>query len=231
MDLASIVEVYRETLADQTVSRREVNVVRDALRNGDLDQRELAVLRSEIFAMARSALTQTNAVEIIDWLEDASKLILEVSRKPPNQVKTEYWFSPGDDCLNAIIGKLKGARRSLEICVFTITDDRIVEAILQARSRRVAVRIITDNDKSLDAGSDIRRLAGEEIAVKVDETPNHMHHKFAIIDGGLLLTGSYNWTRSACFLNQENLLATNDERAVAAYLGEFQKLWRTLPDY
>jgi hypothetical protein len=33
--------------------------------------------------------------------------------------------------------------------VFTITDDRITEEIVDALKRGVAIRIITDNDKSL----------------------------------------------------------------------------------
>lgn len=205
--------------------------MRDSLREADFDQRELAILRSEVFDLARDALSPENAKALIDWLEDATKTILEISRKPPNRTWTNSYFSPGDDCLNAILGKLRGARQTLDICVFTITDDRIVEEIQAARRRRVAVRIITDNDKARDAGSDIHRMAGEGIDVKVDVTPNHMHHKFAIIDGDVVLTGSYNWTRSACFSNQENLIATNDENAVEAFSTEFQKLWRTLVEY
>jgi len=231
MDLTPILDAYRATLADNRVSRAELKGVRALLRDADLDQRELAILRSEIFELARSAQSSANAAELIDWLEDASKPILEVSRKPPNRVWTECYFSPGEDCLRAIIGKLRGARRSVDICVFTITDDRIVNEILAAAHRRVPVRIITDNDKSRDAGSDIRRLAREGVAVKVDVTTDHMHHKFAILDGNVVLTGSYNWTRSACSHNQENLIATNDEGAVEAFTGEFQKLWRTMADY
>ncbi|WP_309398798.1 phospholipase D-like domain-containing protein [Cerasicoccus maritimus] len=230
-DLATIEAALRQTLADGKISRSELQAVRGLLRDAELDRRELAILRAKIFDLARSQLDAGNALELIDWLEDASKTVLEIQRKPPQQIQSSAYFSPGVDCLNAIIGSLRSARKSLDICVFTITDDRIVEAILDARQRRVAVRIVTDNDKARDAGSDVRRMDRAGVAVKVDVAPDHMHHKFALIDGARLLTGSYNWTRSAASHNQENLLITNDGSAVEAYQAEFEKLWRTMADY
>ncbi|GHB97000.1 phospholipase D-like domain-containing protein [Cerasicoccus arenae] len=230
-DLAPITAAFGQTLADGNISRSELQAVREVLRDADLDNRELAILRSQIFDLARKRLSAHNAAALFDWLEDASKVILEISRKPPQRIRSDAYFSPGDDCLNAIIGNIRSARRTLDICVFTITDDRIVEAIQAARQRRVALRIITDNDKSYDGGSDIHRLDRSGIAVKIDQTSSHMHHKFALIDGQRVLTGSYNWTRSAAMNNQENILVTDENKLVASYQAEFEKLWRAMADY
>jgi len=46
-----------------------------------------------------------------------------------------------------------------------------------------------------------------------------------VIDGCMIMTGSFNWTRSAVLENNENVLVTKDEGAVAAYSGQFEKLW------
>lgn len=48
-----------------------------------------------------------------------------------------------------------------------------------------------------------------------------MHHKFAIVDDRLLLTGSFNWTYNS---NAENLLLTDDTAALTAYRDEFERL-------
>jgi len=55
-----------------------------------------------------------------------------------------------------------------------------------------------------------------------------MHHKFAILDGETLLTGSYNWTRGAARDNEENLVVTTDLRFIAPFVDTFDRLWEKL---
>jgi phosphatidylserine/phosphatidylglycerophosphate/cardiolipin synthase-like enzyme len=144
---------------------------------------------------------------------------------PRNPSLAEAWFSPHDDCAGRIMNLMGEARNTADLCVFTITDDRISSSILAAHARGVRLRIISDNDKAHDLGSDIERLAAAGIAVRIDRTPFHMHHKFAIIDGRRLLNGSYNWTRGAARDNQENLIVCDDPRLVSAFTQEFEQLW------
>ena len=114
----------------------------------------------------------------------------------------------------------------MDICVFTITDNRIADAIEKAHRRRVQIRVISDDDKAMDAGSDIDRLGRSGVPVRVDRSEHHMHHKFAIFDKTRLLTGSYNWTRSASLYNDENFLITGDAELLKAFTRMFDKLWR-----
>jgi phosphatidylserine/phosphatidylglycerophosphate/cardiolipin synthase-like enzyme len=58
-----------------------------------------------------------------------------------------------------------------------------------------------------------------------------MHHKFAIIDSRLVLTGSYNWTRSAAAYNHENILVTGNKQVVNSFEKEFSRLWQELEMY
>ncbi|GHA74701.1 phospholipase D-like domain-containing protein [Pontibacter akesuensis] len=143
---------------------------------------------------------------------------------PPNSA----YFSPGDDCLHAILESINTAAHSLKICVFTISDDRISSAIEQAHRRGVKVKIITDNEKLYDTGSDIKSLAAAGLDIRVDISHNHMHHKFAILDNGAILTGSYNWTRSAANYNHENILITHDRETMLAYRKQFDLLWEEM---
>ena len=64
------------------------------------------------------------------------------------------------------------------------------------------------------------------VEVVVDNTEHHMHHKFALFDRRILLTGSYNWTVSAARRNCENIAVTDDRRLVRAYGEEFERLLR-----
>ena len=140
-------------------------------------------------------------------------------------MENQVFFSPGEDCVNHIIDLINEAYIQLDICVFTISDDRISRAIVEAMKNGVEIRIISDNFKVEDTGSDIEDLSRVGIPVKLDTTDNHMHHKFMIVDKKIVLTGSYNWTRSAALYNQENILSMDDEEVVSKFSNEFEKLW------
>jgi len=53
----------------------------------------------------------------------------------------------------------------------------------------------------------------------------HMHHKFCVIDGHILITGSFNWTNQAVKENQENVIILNDKELCMKYTAEYNKLW------
>ena len=165
---------------------------------------------------------------MLAWLEEVTRAIREVGQAAARPVVAEAYFSPGDDCPRAIGRLLASAGRTADICVFTITDDRLSDAILEAHRRGVAVRIIADDAKAEDLGSDVGRFERAGIPTRVDRSPFHMHHKFAILDGETLLTGSYNWTRGAARDNEENLIVTTDPRFLAPFQETFDRLWAKL---
>jgi len=179
-------------------------------------------LRSEVFKLAHENISEFRNEQIIDWLEEANKLILP---KTETGIYTKSFFSPGTSCLDTINMNIGSAIRKIDICVFTISDDRIRDKIVYAINKGVSVRIITDDDKTMDKGSDIEFLLNRGAKVKMDDSPHHMHHKFALFDDEILLTGSYNWTRSASQYNQENILETDDPKAIDQYKKEFERLW------
>ena len=223
--VGQLIEKYEKTFRDGRFSRGERQAIQQLLAESDLTDRQLDNLRSRLFKLAKTKVTSAKSQDSIDWLENALKTI---PTKPVSTSTSKVFFSPGERCLKAITGLLGHARRSVDICVFTITDNRITDAIIRAHDRQVKVRIISDNDKAHDAGSDIFRLKGEGIPLRTDRTPDHMHHKFALIDGNTALTGSYNWTRSAADDNFENILVTDEPKVVKPYQREFDRLWRTL---
>src|SRR5262249_37583559 len=156
--------------------------------------------------------------EALEWLEGVLKVLIRDPQKTAPTDFAEAHFSPGDDCPRKIAQCFERARQKADVCVFTITDDRITSAVLNAHRRGVAIRIITDNDKATDEGSDIVRLDEAGIPVRVDRTEYHMHHKFAIFDEQTLLTGSYNWTRGAARYNNENFIVTGDRRLITPFM-------------
>lgn len=54
-----------------------------------------------------------------------------------------------------------------------------------------------------------------------------MHNKFVVIDGRILITGSFNWTTQAVTSNQENLCIIDNEELAKKYTAEFERLWKS----
>jgi mitochondrial cardiolipin hydrolase len=213
-----------QTLEDRRLSGGEKRALVETLRDEGLNEQQRAWSRHRAFELAQAELADPKAKDVLNWLEEVNKLLL-----PPVEAakssKAEAFFSPGNDCAYRIIDLLSAAHYSADLCIFTIADDRISSAVLSAHQRRVKVRILSDNDKAYDAGSDIERFRQAGIPVRVDRGPDHMHHKFAVFDNRTLLTGSFNWTRSASTGNHENIIVSDDERLVGPFVREFQALW------
>lgn len=218
--------ILQQTLDDHRLSRNERRVLRETLKEFIRDRPSQGTCHRTAFELARDTIDPVNSSAVLEWLEDVSQVIRQAAEPDQAMPDSEVVFSPGDHCWRKIQGLLRSSRHSVDICVFTITDDRITSSILDAHHRRVAVRIITDNDKAFDRGSDIDRLADAGVDVCVDRTPHHMHHKFAIFDRTRLLTGSYNWTRSAATSNEENFIVTNDVKLRTSFQSEFDRLWQ-----
>lgn len=215
-------DVLRATLEDNYLSRGERHAIKELLSDSDPKTYDEKYFRSRAFALARERMPTPEARAVLEWLEG----VVRATDPPQSREVSEVHFSPGPSCLRAIASRLKHAAKSVDICVFTITDDRLAKEILAAHERGVLVRIITDDDKAHDRGSDVHRLAQRGVEVRVDKTEHHMHHKFAIFDDDVVVTGSYNWTRSAAEYNAENLLVTDDSRLVKPYRRRFDELWR-----
>jgi len=167
---------------------------------------------------------QPNHQAALKWLENVVKTIDSVRKNEP--VSQSAYFSPGSTCQSKIIALIKNAKSQIKICVFTISDDKISEAILAAFKRGIDVKVVTDNDKANDLGSDIYRLSDRGVSIKIDQSPSHMHHKFAIVDNRQLINGSFNWTRSASKYNQENVTVGNDQKLIKHFDRIFDDLWQ-----
>ncbi|MCG8582080.1 MAG: phospholipase D-like domain-containing protein [Bacteroidales bacterium] len=218
----------KQTLEDRILSKGEKKALKTVISEKQLSKHDLNRVRSEIFSEAREHFKDYKHLQVIDWLEETNKLILP---KEQQNFYCRSYFSPGQECLSTILTQISYAVRKIDICVFTISDNEIRDRIEYAINKGVKVRIITDDDKTNDLGSDIEYLQRKGAIVKIDNTSHHMHHKFAIFDNEVLLTGSYNWTRSAAQFNQENILETNDQKAIESYQKEFDKLWGTMNVY
>ena len=224
MDFDALDRSLRESAQDFTLDAGEKLQLREL--GQQLDAARVRFLRNRAFDIARETMLATPAetLDVLRWLEQVVKTLDAANEAAP--VVSSAYFSPGDTCLRRLRDLMRGCKATLDICVFTIADDRLTDAILECHARGVQVRVVSDNDKQHDSGSDIDRLRARGVQVRVDDAPSHMHHKFALFDGRVLANGSFNWTRSATRDNDENLVVSDDANLVRVFGLQFGKLWQ-----
>jgi phosphatidylserine/phosphatidylglycerophosphate/cardiolipin synthase-like enzyme len=139
------------------------------------------------------------------------------------------YFSDHDRIARRIIAAINHTRNSLDVAMFSFTDRRIEAAMAAAARRGVRVRIVADASQADDRHSEIPYLRSAGIKVRLSGgyrgQRSIMHDKFAVFDGRLVETGSFNWTISGEDYNYENAVFLSDPQAVASYENEFERIW------
>jgi cardiolipin hydrolase len=227
--MEEIIRLFEESFKQKAFSPKDKSDIARLLAQQKIhtNTRGKNILTQQLFDICRSEGANANVIEVVNWLEEAMR-VLRTNAPATDASFNKAYFNPHSSCFDATLNRLNSAKESMKICMFTISDDRVAKALLRAHSKGVKIKIITDNDKIKDLGSDILRLAKAGIEILMDDTPNHMHHKFVVIDRQILITGSYNWTRSAADFNHENLLITDNPRIVSPFIQEFEKLWEEM---
>ncbi len=123
-----------------------------------------------------------------------------------------------------VIRLIRGAEQSIEIAAYELRIDNITQALARAQERGVQVRIVTD-DSHFDSRY-IRSLIEAGIEVRHDGNRDAlMHDKFLIADGEVVATGSFNFTNTGAYNNQNNLVVFWDRELARIFSQEFEKLF------
>jgi len=136
-------------------------------------------------------------------------------------------FSRTMDCSSLIGYWISRANESIHIMIYGFTLDYLSEALIDAVKRGVEVEVVIEKESAYWRGSEYERLLQAGVDVKLDGNPYIMHHKVAIIDGKIVITGSYNWTWSAENRNDENVIILMSRSLAKSYEKEFQRVWST----
>lgn len=141
----------------------------------------------------------------------------------------EVYFcaDPHGTCSDVVVGLVAGAGSTVECAVFSFTDDDIAQAMVDAVGRGVQVWVVYDSEQGSGATmkKTIELLGDGGVYLRRDGNSSYMHHKFAVIDGETVATGSFNFTNNANWNNDENLLVLRSAGVAGEYSAEFQRVW------
>ncbi len=146
---------------------------------------------------------------------------------PINQgASFDIGFSPDQGSLPLVIEAINSSKKSIHVAAYSFTSKPIAEALLAAKNRGVDVKVIADQKSNSGKYSATTYLANNQVPVKLNGNYPIFHHKFMVIDGATLETGSFNYSAAAASKNAENVLVLwNVPQIVATYDKEWQQLW------
>ncbi len=143
-------------------------------------------------------------------------------------------FSDQTQISSHLIRAIDATKKTLDIAIYELAIREVRDALVRAKGRGVAVRLVMDQghlypekatahrtpevQSLVDAGFALKTLRG-------GDAYGIMHNKFAVFDGALLETGSYNWTRAADAQHYENALFDGDAARIASYQRYWDWLW------
>ena len=137
-------------------------------------------------------------------------------------------FAPEDDCTAAIVAEFDKAKDSIQYQLFNFTSEPIADALIRAHKRGVKVPLLLDDDANAPpklgrkSYSQAKRLRQAGVPVYLDRKHPIAHNKVRIIDGKLLLSGSFNDSKAAN-RNAENLYAEDDPAVVKRFAENFAR--------
>lgn len=114
-----------------------------------------------------------------------------------------------DSISSAIIAHIKSSKEFIRICVPWLTDDEILEALIEKAKSKIFIEIlITKNEFTSAKTAHFNKLIthGAKIyMLEKHQSGGILHHKFCLIDYKILISGSYNWSNQAK-KNDEHIL-------------------------
>ncbi|BAY07914.1 DUF655 domain-containing protein [Calothrix sp. NIES-2098] len=167
-----------------------------------------------------------------------TKITVQFSPNSPTQ--------PWSQSTNGLIGKtLESASKSVDLALFVFSEQQLANILENRHQQSVQIRTLIEPQfayRSYSEALDMMGLAlSEECKYEVDNKPwqnpitsvgvptlpkgDLLHHKFAVIDGRIVITGSHNWSEAANNGNDETLIVVESPTVAAHYVREFARLY------
>ncbi len=129
-----------------------------------------------------------------------------------------------------LVALMDRAQTSLDVADYDFDLPNVADAMVRAKARGVTVRMVTDSDtlndeKNEEIQAAFRKLRGARIPIVDDKRGPIMHHKFTVVDGEWVSTGSWNYTIGDTYRLNNHMIVIRSRELAANYTGEFQKMF------
>jgi phosphatidylserine/phosphatidylglycerophosphate/cardiolipin synthase-like enzyme len=140
-----------------------------------------------------------------------------------NGIEIENYFGSEDEVMPRLVELVLSAQESVHFMAFSYTDDSLANAMIDRVNAGVPVAGVFEVRGANTEHSSCPPLLGAGADVRLDNNSYTFHHKVIIVDGQIVVMGSFNFSANAAESNDENLVIIHDPRVVALYEQEFNK--------
>lgn len=140
-----------------------------------------------------------------------------------DEVVISSYMCPQDECEREVVNILDMAKGEIVFATFAFTDMKIADKLIQKSSDGLNVSGIIESRNRNLKGSVFGSL-NESFDMYLDTNKYNMHHKFFVVDGRYVVTGSMNPTGSGVDYNDENILIIDSKKIASLYKTEFERL-------
>lgn len=142
-----------------------------------------------------------------------------------------FWSDPGVSRETAVdkgidqewVKFINDAKEEIDIAVYNLGRDVIIDAIINARQRGVRVRMVGDVDEAMTKG--YQTILRTDIPFSLGNPSGIQHNKFAVRDGRFVIMGTGNLTDTDLMLNNNNYAIIESPQLAQAYKDEFEQMF------
>lgn len=217
--------------AHKGLTHQKILVIDDTdilLGSANLTSESLRVHGNLVVGINNPALAKALADKIKSMDEEGQSDPLARIETSADTQHLELGMLPDDATApQRLIQLFRSAKKTINVAMFTWTRRDFAQELINAAQRGVKVSVVLDRYSGKGASAHIVKMfqrAG--IPVKLSTGQGLLHHKFAYIDGSVLINGSANWTNNA--------FKSNDDCFLVIYPLEPQqqqkmdRLWQTI---
>lgn len=140
--------------------------------------------------------------------------------------RIETLYSPDDGVINSLAGVVNSAEESIHFLAYSFTSNDLGDLVREKDEAGLTVRGVMEEEQvNSNQGTEYDPFKQAGVDVRLDGIEGQMHHKVFIIDGKIVVLGSYNFSQSAEERNDENILIVYNQAIAREFLKEFERVW------
>ncbi|HKY56005.1 MAG TPA: phospholipase D-like domain-containing protein [Anaerolineales bacterium] len=146
--------------------------------------------------------------------------------------RVEVLFSPDDIVVSRLTQLITEAQENISFLVYSFASEDLGTNIRTKATNGVTIGGVLEfdpvnpnqSDPNPNLMDELNHFRQAGLNILLDRNPEVMHHKMMVIDGRIVVLGSYDFTKRAETDNDENVLIIHNEMIAQKFMEEFQRV-------